>query len=65
MNWSEIFQYIPATNVALLVVIIWLFRCLEKKDKMLTSLGDQVHENSNATCKLSALISVMVGDRRS
>lgn len=64
MNWAEIFQYIPPTNVALLVVIIWLFRCLERKDKMLNDLGLLIGENSQTMCKLSTLISVLVNGRR-
>ena len=64
MNWTEIFQYIPPTNVALLVVIIWLFRCLDKKDKMVQEMGSLISGNSEAVGKLSTLISILVSGRR-
>ena len=64
MNWTEIFQYIPPTNVALLIVVIWLFRCLEKKDKMVQEMGSLISGNSEAVGKLSTLISILVSGRR-
>ena len=64
MDWTEILTLIPPTNIALLVVIIWLFRCLERKDKMVQELGNLISANSEATCKLSAFISVLVNGRR-
>ena len=64
MNWAEILALIPPTNIALLVVVIWLFRCLEKKDKMVQELGNLISANSEATCKLSTLVSILVSGRR-
>jgi hypothetical protein len=64
MSWTEILVLIPPTNLALLVVIIWLFRCLERKDKMVQELGSLISANSEATCKLSTLVSILVNGRR-
>ena len=49
MNWPEIFQYVPPTNVALLIVILIQFYASDKKDKMIERLGDIVHRNSEVT----------------
>jgi hypothetical protein len=65
MDWTEILTLIPPTNIALLIVIIWLFRCIDRKDKMVQELGNLISSNSEATCKLSTLISVLVNGRRS
>ena len=64
MNWTEIITIIPPTNVALLIVIIWLFRAMERKDRMVQKLGNLISANSEAVCKLSTLISILVSGRR-
>ena len=64
MNWTEIITIIPPTNVALLIVIIWLFRAAERKDRMVQELGNLISANSEAVCKLSTLISILVSGRR-
>jgi hypothetical protein len=64
MSWTEILTLLPPTSIALLVVIIWLFKCLERKDKMVQELGILISANSEATCKLSTLVSILVSGRR-
>ena len=64
MNWTEILQIIPPTNIALIIVIIWLFRVVERKDRMVQELGNMISANSEAVCKLSTLISILVSGRR-
>jgi len=63
MNWPEIFQYIPPTNVALLIVILIQFYASDKKDKMIERLGDIVHRNSEVTTNQSTMIQTLLGAR--
>ena len=61
MNWAEIFQYVPPTNIALLAVIVLMFRASDKKDKLIERLGDIVHRNSEVTSNQAVMIKTLVG----
>lgn len=64
MDLADILKYIPPTNIALLLVIFWLFRCIEKKDKLLQELGNLIHRNTDVTNNLASLVSILIQGRR-
>jgi hypothetical protein len=63
VNWHEIFQLIPPTNIALLIVIVLLFRALDKRDRVLDKLGAIIHKNSEVTSNQATMIQTMLGGR--
>lgn len=55
--WKELIIYLPPIAVVLLVVIWWLFKSIERRDKL---LSDGLAENTKILTTLTTLIDVMV-----